>query len=89
MVKLVEVIKGTTSYDLREVFINPKHVVYLREDTTTKRHLTEGKFPDDLDVRQTFTKVYVDNGTTGTEFVVVGGPTLIESKLKGKTLING
>lgn len=91
MVKLVEVVKTSGLYNLREVFINPKHVVYLREDSSIKRHLAEGKLPTGLDTRQTFTKVFVDNGTTGTEFVVVGAPSVVELKLKGdnRTVLNG
>jgi len=61
MVQLVEVIKNTRNYELREVFVNPRHVVMLR-----------------------------DNGTTGSQFVVVGSPGIVESKLKsGRQLLNG
>jgi len=91
MVKLIEIVKNSSFYNLREVFVNPKHVVYLREDISVKRYLKEGKLPEGLDLRQAFTKVFVDNGTTGTEFVVVGAPAAIESKLKGKekVVLNG
>jgi len=91
MIKLVEVIKDSGRYNLREIFVNPKHVVYLREDMMTKQHLSEGKFPEELDIRQKFTKLTVDNGTSGTEFIVVGSPATIESKLKNnqKMVLNG
>ena len=91
MVKLVELVKNSGLYNLREVYINPKHVVYLREDVSIKKHLMEGKLPAGLDNRQSFTKVFVDNGTTGTEFVVVGKPSMIELKLNGdnRTVLNG
>jgi hypothetical protein len=84
MVKLVEIVQTfKDQYKLREIFINPAHVVYLREDITMSTRLTEGKLPDGLDTRQTFTKLQVHNGTTGSEFVVVGPPSIIENKLKG------
>ncbi len=84
MVKLVEIVQTfKDQYKLREIFINPVHVVYLREDITMSTRLTEGKLPDGLDTRQTFTKLQVHNGTTGSEFVVVGPPSIIENKLKG------
>jgi hypothetical protein len=91
MIKLVEVIKDSGNYNLREIFINPKHVVYLREDILTKQSLVEGKFPEELDIRQQFTKLTVHNGTSGTEFVVVGSPSVVESKLKDgqKMILNG
>lgn len=92
MVKLVEVISTLKSqYQLREVYINPAHVVFLREDIYMKTRLTEGQLPEGLDTRQRFTKIQVHNGATGTEFVVIGDPITVESKLKGSTkeLLNG
>ena len=95
MIKLIEVVQtNMNDYSLREVYVNPAHVVYLREDFTMRAKLHEGKsnFPADLDNRQTFTRVQIDNGTTGTEFVVIGPPHLIEGKLnndKKKELLHG
>jgi len=94
MIKLVEVIQTfKNDYSLREVFINPAHVVYLREDTNIKTRLNEGtgNFPDGLDLRQNFTRLQVHNGTTGSEFIIVGAPHLVEAKLKGgsKELLRG
>ena len=89
MVKLVEVVRDIESVRLRDVFVNPKHVVFLREDNLTKKFIHENNKGSDLEPNQTFTKVFIQNGSGGTEFVVLGEPTLIESKLKGKTLLNG
>jgi len=39
MVKLVEVVQTFKGqYSLREIFVNPTHVVYLREDSLMKQH---------------------------------------------------
>tara|TARA_R100001082_G_scaffold27289_1_gene13618 strand:- start:242 stop:520 length:279 start_codon:yes stop_codon:yes gene_type:complete len=82
MVKLVEVVRDLTDrYTLREVYLNPKHVVCLREDVHAKRALMEGQFPKDLDSRQNFTKVFMENGTFGTEMIIVGTPSEIRAKL--------
>ena len=43
MVQLVEVVKNTRNYELREVFVNPRHVVMLREDYATRSAINEGK----------------------------------------------
>jgi hypothetical protein len=88
MVKLTEVIKDVGYIRFREIFINPEHVVYLREDSITRKFFAESQ-NHDFDPNQTFTKLVVRNGSGGSEFVVVGEPTLIESRLKGKTLLNG
>tara|TARA_R110000796_G_scaffold74601_2_gene167735 strand:- start:340 stop:624 length:285 start_codon:yes stop_codon:yes gene_type:complete len=94
MIKLVEVVQTyKKDYNLREIFVNPDHVVLLREDTTLKSRLDEGKgsFPEGLDTRQSFTRLQIHNGTTGAEFIVIGAPHLIELKLKGnkKELLRG
>lgn len=83
MVKLVEVVKELATYRLREVFINPKHIVSLREDDNMKKKLNEGKLPDALDERQSFTKVILDKGISGQELIVIGNPVHVEKKLRG------
>ena len=90
MVQLVEVVKSSLRYELREVFVNPRHVVMLREDHITKRTINEKKMIEGLDERQQYTRITIHNGTVGSQFVVVGSPTVVETKLKtGKQLLNG
>jgi hypothetical protein len=91
MVKFVEIVRDMNSFSLREVFVNPTHVVSLREDNFMKQHLKEGKLPADLDARQSFTKVTLNKGSTGQEVIVVGPPSLVEAKLNGdrKELLHG
>jgi hypothetical protein len=91
-IKLTEVVaqrslanEGTVSsretYTLREVYINPEHVVCMRADKLMKRHLTENLLPDDLDQRQEFTKIYINRGHTGLDITVVGAPSMIQNKI--------
>ncbi len=94
MIKLVEIVQNRRDdFSLREVYVNPNHVVYLREDVTLKGKLQEQKvnFPDGLDTRQSFTRLQIHNGTTGTEFIVIGTPSMIEAKLNAgkKELLHG
>jgi len=95
-VKLVEVYNrsgnGTIrDYTVRSVYINPVHVVCLREDPGAERLLAEGKLPDDLDPRQEFTKVTLNKGATGQDITVVGRIHDIHEKLYGtnRTLLKG
>jgi hypothetical protein len=77
-------------YTLREVYINPEHVVFLREDRAAKKHLSEGLMPTDLDSRQEFTKIHLNRGQNGIDITVVGNPTTIENQLKNtKQLLRG
>ena len=85
IVKLVEVFKAfeysnqvaSANFRLREILINPDHVVYLRGDDQIDQLLNEGTLPEGLDSRQEFTRVF----TNKNEFVVVGSPEATQKKL--------
>ncbi len=90
MIKLVEVCnvlkanKGSVqNYTLREIYINPKHIVSLREDEGFKEKLREGLLPDDLNNDHQFTRIVLDKGQVGLEIVVVGTPRTIEERMQG------
>jgi len=91
VVKLVEVYENSKGYVLREVYVNPKHVVSLREDSRLRSKLEEGILPAELRTEHVFTKMTLDKGTTGLEIIVVGPPSTVESKLRsnGRELLNG
>ena len=85
MIQLVEVCQDRSSnslkYNLREIFINPKHVVSVRPDERMSKMLNEGYLPEDIDKRQGFTKVYIDRGQSGIDITVVGDAGIISQKL--------
>lgn len=99
MVKFIEVkeankftgLQGTdTQYTLREIFINPEHVVCIREDESAKRQLSEGCMPSELDKRQDFTMIHLNRGQAGIDVTVIGAPVAVEQKLKNsKQLLKG
>tara|TARA_R110002124_G_scaffold133789_1_gene296328 strand:+ start:439 stop:714 length:276 start_codon:yes stop_codon:yes gene_type:complete len=91
MTKLVEVYKQLNGYMLREVYVNPKHIVAMRQDDRMTSVLKEGKLPDQLDQRQDFTKLYVDRGNTGIDITVVGDLNTIKEKLglDNRSLLKG
>ncbi len=79
-----------STFSLREVYVNPEHVVCLREDGAAKKHLSEGRLPDELDDRQIFTKIHLNRGQSGIDITVVGDPNIVEEKLKSqKALLRG
>jgi hypothetical protein len=92
LVTLVEVVESRSNYSgtsvanktfsLREISVNPNHVICLREESTMLRRLNEGTLPDGLDNRQRFTKLTLDRGHTGLELVVVGEPSQVKEKLQ-------
>lgn len=77
-------------YTLREVFVNPEHVVMIREESRMQTLSEQGKLPQDLNNNHRFTKLTINRGQTGTEIVVVGAPDIIERSLnQNKKLIRG
>lgn len=60
-------------FGLRVIYINPDHVISLREDDRSATLLREGCLPDGLDPRQKFTSIALNRGSVG-EVVTVVGP---------------
>jgi hypothetical protein len=95
LVKLTEVCNNgavTTNkhYSLREIFVNPEHVIMIREEKRMKELNERGKVATGLDNAHQFSKLTINRGQSGTEIVVVGSPETIESTLnKGKQLLRG
>tara|TARA_R110000824_G_scaffold189440_1_gene370893 strand:- start:1645 stop:1935 length:291 start_codon:yes stop_codon:yes gene_type:complete len=95
LVKLTEVCNNgavTTNklYSLREVFINPEHVVMIREEKRMKELNESGKVASGLDQAHQFSKLTINRGQSGTEIIVVGSPELIETTLNNnKQLLRG
>lgn len=95
LVKLTEIHHNNTlttksEYTLREVFVNPEHVVMIREEMRMRQLNENGSLPENLDVNHRFTKLTINRGHTGTEIVVVGAPDLVEKTLNNnKQLLRG
>ena len=87
IIKLVEVIsdKGGTylnqRYKLKEIFVNPKHIVALREDNDMKMSMNEGTLPEGISPQMGFTRLYLDRGQHGLDVTVVGDPAHVQEKL--------
>jgi|TARA_R110002012_G_scaffold321304_1_gene548583 hypothetical protein len=92
LVKLTEVC-GTGAvttgrrYSLREVFVNPEHVVMVREEHQMKNLNEQGMLTEGLDKQHRFSKITIDKGTTGTEIVVIGDPNTVETVLNKRNYV--
>ena len=81
-----------TAYTLREVFVNPEHVVMIREEVKMQQLNEQGILPEELNPHHRFTKLTINRGHTGTEIIVVGAPETVEKTLntnKEKQLLRG
>jgi hypothetical protein len=92
LVKLTEVC-GTGAvttgrrYSLREVFVNPEHVVMVREEHQMKSLNEQGMLTEGLNKDHRFSKITIDKGTTGTEIVVIGDPNTVETVLNKRDYV--
>jgi len=95
LVKLTEVCNNgavTTNkmYSLREVFVNPEHVVMIREEKRMQELNERGNLAPGLNGAHRFSKLTINRGQAGTEIVVVGAPDVIENTIHaGKQLLKG
>ena len=90
LVRLTEVyeIPSQSKYGVREVSVNPEHIVALRQDYVAKQALTEGRMPDGLSGQADFTRIYLNTGNLN--LVVVGDPSMVETKLQNnKRVLKG
>ena len=92
LVKLTEVC-GTGAvttgrrYSLREVFVNPEHVVMVREEHALRNLNESGLLTEGLDKEHRFSKITIDKGTTGTEITVIGDPNTVETALNQRSYV--
>lgn len=89
LVKLTEVcgtgaVTSGNRYSLREVFINPEHVILVREEHRYNNLNQEGLLAEGLDRSHRFSKLTIDKGSTGTEIIVIGDPLTIEGILNSR-----
>lgn len=93
LVKLIEVYNKKTyaanpsekveQYSLREVLVNPEHVVCVRENDSLKSRLSETALGQEIHSAEGFTKIYINRGQSGLDLDVVGDMISIQKKLLG------
>jgi len=94
LVKLIEVYSKNTyasnadgkveEFSLREVFVNPEHVVCMRENDNLKTRLQDTPLGQEIHPAEGFTKLYINRGQSGLDLDVVGDLGAIQRKLLGK-----
>lgn len=78
-------------YSLRQIYINPSHVVCMREEEVLKKMLIEGSLVSGLDKRQDFTRITVNNNSMQQDILVIGNIDEIYNKLniEARNLLRG
>jgi len=93
LVRLIEIYNKRTfatqtdgkveEYSLREVFVNPEHVVCLRENDSLKVRISDTMLGQEIHPSEGFTKVYINRGQSGLDLDVVGDLSAVRNKLHG------
>jgi hypothetical protein len=73
--------EGLKKYALREVYVNPEHVVLLRPNLSLEDKNSKVIMPEGLHPAQKYTIIYINKGQSGLEITAVGEPSAIEEKL--------
>ena len=70
-------------YSLRDVIINTNNIASICEDTAFKQKQKIGYLPDDLDERQSFSRIQLNfsGNLSSASIVVIGDPSLIFQKI--------
>ncbi len=92
MIRLIQISKRYDGYSLNDIYVNPRHIIYMTESHTEKQLFAEGKIQLDFDKNVNFTKIKINENDHVSEIVVVGEPSTIENKIfksKNKTLLRG
>jgi hypothetical protein len=79
------------SYQLKDVLINPEHIVCAREDEEFGKYVLESDSLKELDKRTKFTRVSLNRGNMGYEIVIVSPLEKLEKDIekKNKLLLKG
>ena len=86
MVKLTQIKKDSFNmYRITSIYVNPKHIVFMSEESQMRQELVEGKIDLGLDKNITFTKIKINESANFSEIVVVGTPEMIENKINTST----
>jgi len=90
LVKLVEVqrgLRGGTS-KLREVYLNPLHIISISEDVGCEFSLNEATQMGLVD-GAAFTTVVIQEGNTPRSLLIVGTPSDVYNKINKKQVLKG
>jgi len=82
MIKLVQIKKNSYGqYNLTQVYVNPSHIIFMKENSELRSLLKEGKIDLKLEKSLSFTKIKINENNSTIEINVVGTPESIEDKM--------
>ncbi len=92
MITLTEVYENHSknTYSMRDILINPQHIIAMREDTQAQMALQENRMPQGLSPNLGFTRIYLNSGQQGLNVLVAGSLDIVQQKIGGtKRVLKG
>ena len=91
LVKLIEVVRGMRggSASLKEIYLNPAHIISVSEDRRTDESLIQEAVNLGLSENISFSLITVQEGSTPRSFTIVGPPSEIYKKIRKKQILKG
>lgn len=80
LVELVQIKKTRGKHYLSKIYLNPRHIVFISEDSSMRNSINESS---DLGLvpQTTFSTIRLNDNGLYSEISVVGSPEMIESKI--------
>lgn len=76
--------QGHKKYVIQEMFVNPLHIVFLKEDLQYVELHVKGNLPDGFPKNQKFTRVGINRGNMGEEITAIGELAGLAKKINGE-----
>ena len=90
LIQLHEVITRGSDYGLSVVYVNPRHIISLRENARMRQSLLANKIKLGLNKHAEFTEITLSEGSETKSITVVGSPSQVQSKFFSvKSLLKG
>ena len=91
LVKLIEVEKGLrgSTAKLREVYVNPQHIISVTDDIVSNETLVTETVRLGLSDQVAFSKVTIQEGNVPRSLVIVGTPREVYNKIRKKQILKG
>ena len=80
--------KRSEGFSLREVYINPKHIVCIRVNESIGQRVYGSPLGKELIKGQKFTKISLNRGQSGIDLDVVGDISQVQEKLYENDRLN-
>jgi len=91
LVRLIQIEKaaGASLIDLKEIYVNPRHVISISHDVQANKNLISEAIKAGFDENVSFSRMVLQEGGSSRVITVVGSPSLINEKINTRQVLRG